>query len=77
MSIIGKIKLTTNEKIDTSVNSEGSNYNVHMQSSAYYSQLETALVHEMVYDFYCKVLGFTSSLYLSTGVVGLTTGATI
>ena len=43
MSIISKIKLTTNEKIDTSVNSEGSNYNVHMQSSAYYSQLETAL----------------------------------
>ena len=39
MSIISVIKLATN---NISVNSEGSNYNVHMQSSAYYSKLEAA-----------------------------------
>ena len=50
MSINGKIKLTTNEKIDILANIEGSNYNVH-QSSAYYSQLEAALVHKLVYYF--------------------------
>ena len=40
-------------KNDISVNSEGSNYNAHVQSSAYYSQLEVALlVHKLVYYFY-------------------------
>ena len=47
MSINGKIKLTTN----VLANIEGSNYNVHIQSRAYYSQLEAALVHKLVYDF--------------------------
>ena len=52
MSINGKIKLTTNEKIDILANIEGSNYNVHQsESSAYYSQLEAALVHKLVYYF--------------------------
>ena len=35
------------------MNIEGLNYNVHMQSRVY-SQLEVALVHKLVYDFYCK-----------------------
>ena len=65
MSIIGEIKLTTNEK---NRHFSGLNYNVHMQSRAYYSQLEVALVHKLVYDFYCKVLGSCS---LSTRVVSL------
>ena len=52
------------------MNIEGSNYNVHMQSVvAYCSQLEATLVHKLVYDFYCKVLG-SCPLYL-LGVMSL------
>ena len=42
---------------------EGSNYNIHMQSRAYYSQLEVALVHKLVYDFYCKYYTHVLSIY--------------
>ena len=48
-----------------SVNSERLNYNVHMQSSAYYSQLEVALVHKLVYYFYCKYYAHVLSIYSS------------
>ena len=74
MSIIGQIKLTTNKKIVISVNSERLNYNVHMKSSAYYSQLEVALVHELVYDIYCKNYAHVLSIYSSCDF--LTAGAT-
>ena len=48
------------------MNIEGSNYNVHMQSVvAYCSQLEATLVHKLVYDFYCKVLGSCQAHVLS------------
>ena len=45
-----------------------------MQSSAYYSQLEVALVHKLVYDFYCKYYAHVFSIYLSCEF--MTTGAT-
>ena len=61
-------------KIDILVNIEGLNYNVHMQSRAYYSQFEVALVHKLVYDFYCKYYTHVLSIYLSCDFV--MTGAT-
>ena len=45
-----------------------------MQSSAYYSQLEAALVHKLVYDFYCKYYAHVLSIYSSCDFV--TAGAT-
>ena len=47
------------------MNIEGSNYNVHMQSRAYYSQLEVAVVHKLVYDFYCNYYAHILSIYSS------------
>ena len=60
--------------MDILANIEGLNYNVHMQSSAYYSQLEAALVHKLVYDFYCKYYVHVLSIYSSCDFV--TAGAT-
>ena len=57
------------------MNIEGLNYNVHMQSRTYCS-LEVALVHKLVYDFYCKYMYYAQvlSIYLSCEIV--TVGAT-
>ena len=53
------------------MNIEELNYNVHMQQSrAYYSQLEVALVHKLVYDFTASTM-LMSSQGLSTRVVSL------
>ena len=56
------------------VNIGGLNYNVHMQSRAYYSQLEAALVHKLVYGFYCKYYTHVLSIYSTCEFV--TAGAT-
>ena len=40
-----------------------------MQSSAYYSQLEAALVHKLVYNFYCKYYAHVLSIYSSCDFV--------
>ena len=45
-----------------------------MQSRAYYSQLEAALVHKLVYDFYCTYYTHVLSIYSSCEIV--TSGAT-